>query len=63
MILGVLADPRIHLLGLGLVLGAILFFPEMAEVTDRVEDRAVETIERVGEDARLALGLEFEPVG
>jgi hypothetical protein len=49
-------------MGLGLVIGAVLFFPEMADVTDQVEDRAVETIERVSEDARLALGLEYESI-
>ncbi|MEW4570556.1 hypothetical protein AB1L88_22060 [Tautonia sp. JC769] len=62
MLLGWLVDPRTHLMGIGLVIGTVLFFPEMADVTDQVEDRAVETIERVSEDARLALGLEYEAI-
>ncbi|WP_152051211.1 hypothetical protein [Tautonia marina] len=62
MVFGWLVDPRTHLVGLGLMIGAVLFFPEMADVTNEVEDRAVETIERVSEDARLALGLEYESI-
>jgi hypothetical protein len=58
MRLGWLADPRAHVALLGIGIGAFLFFPEMAQVTERVERQAADTVERVAEDALLVLGIE-----
>lgn len=60
MRLGWLADPRAHVALLGIGVGALMFLPEMNQVTTQVEQRATETFERVAEDARLALGISRE---
>lgn len=63
MRLGLLADPRTHVSLLVIGIGAILFFPEMAQVTEKVERQAADTVDRVAEDARLALGIDPESPG
>lgn len=54
---GWFADPRAHVALLAIGLGALMFLPEMNQVTEQVEQRATETFERVAKDARLALGI------
>jgi hypothetical protein len=61
MRLGWLVDPRTHLTSFALFFGALLTRPEMGEVASTFERVAFESLDRIGHDARVTIGVDECP--
>jgi hypothetical protein len=58
MRLGWLLDARTHVTCVAIVFGALVALPEMGEVASVIERAALGSLDRIGHDARVALGVD-----